>query len=174
MAVSQPWTRGEGWGRACDLTQSAQLRGPTMEYLEKVRTQFLSLRQLGQRAFFSEGFPWQFSPISKAISPVSSGQPTGGNANFFSERPLCRWGCGRVLPLAEELTRLPVDLIATQGTATRLLLKVSTTVPGVYVLSVGCSIHQQHTKKKDQIEYRKHEQATSRPPFLVIASTHLP
>jgi hypothetical protein len=39
------WTRGEGWGRACDLTQSAQLRGPTMEYLEKVRSQFLSLRQ---------------------------------------------------------------------------------------------------------------------------------
>jgi hypothetical protein len=24
-------------------------------------------------------------------------------------------------------------------------------------LSVGCSIHQQHTKKKDQIEHRKHE-----------------
>jgi hypothetical protein len=35
---------GEGWGRACDLTQSAQLRGPTMGYLEKVRSQFLSLR----------------------------------------------------------------------------------------------------------------------------------
>jgi hypothetical protein len=29
-----------------NLTQSAQLRGPTMEYLEKVRSQFLSLRQL--------------------------------------------------------------------------------------------------------------------------------
>ena len=42
---------------------------------------------------------------------------------------------GSVLPLAEELTRLPVDLIATQGTATRLLLKVSTTVPVVYVFS---------------------------------------
>jgi putative ABC transport system substrate-binding protein len=37
--------------------------------------------------------------------------------------------------LAEELTRLPVDLIATQGTATRLLLKVSTTVPVAYVFS---------------------------------------
>jgi hypothetical protein len=44
----------------------------------------------------------------------------------------------------------------------------------VYVLSVGCSIHQQHTKKKNQIEHRKHEQASSRPPFLVIASTYLP
>ena len=29
----------------CDQTQSAQLRGPTMEYLEKVRSQLLSLRQ---------------------------------------------------------------------------------------------------------------------------------
>ena len=38
-------------------------------------------------------------------------------------------------------------------------------------LSAGCSIHQQHTKKKDQIEHRKYEQATSRPPFLVIAPT---
>jgi len=33
------------------------------------------------------------------------------------------------------LTRLPVDLIATQGTATRLLQKVSTIVPVVYVFS---------------------------------------
>jgi putative ABC transport system substrate-binding protein len=36
---------------------------------------------------------------------------------------------------AEELTRLPVDLIATQGTATRLLQKVSTKVPVAYVFS---------------------------------------
>jgi putative tryptophan/tyrosine transport system substrate-binding protein len=42
---------------------------------------------------------------------------------------------GSVLALAEELTRLPVDLIATQGTATRLLQKVSATVPIVYVFS---------------------------------------
>jgi hypothetical protein len=35
---------GGGLGGACVLTQSAQLRGPTMEYLEKVRFQFLSLR----------------------------------------------------------------------------------------------------------------------------------
>jgi putative ABC transport system substrate-binding protein len=33
---------------------------------------------------------------------------------------------GGIPALAEELTRLPVDLIATQGTATRLLVKVST------------------------------------------------
>jgi putative tryptophan/tyrosine transport system substrate-binding protein len=42
---------------------------------------------------------------------------------------------GRVLQLAEELTRLPVDVIAAQGTATRLLLKVSTSVPVAYVFS---------------------------------------
>ncbi|MGH6752601.1 MAG: ABC transporter substrate-binding protein [Bradyrhizobium sp.] len=42
---------------------------------------------------------------------------------------------GRVPTLAEELTRLPVDLIATQGTATRLLLKVSQIVPVAYVFS---------------------------------------
>ena len=42
---------------------------------------------------------------------------------------------GQVPTLAEELTRLPVDLIATQGTATRLLLKISTTVPVAYVFS---------------------------------------
>jgi putative tryptophan/tyrosine transport system substrate-binding protein len=42
---------------------------------------------------------------------------------------------GRVPVLAEELARLPVDLIATQGTATRLLMKVSTTIPVVYVFS---------------------------------------
>ena len=41
----------------------------------------------------------------------------------------------RVLPLAEELSRLPVDLIATQGTATRQLQKLSATVPIVYVFS---------------------------------------
>ena len=33
------------WECPCDPTQSAQLRGPTMEYLEKVRSQLLSLRQ---------------------------------------------------------------------------------------------------------------------------------
>jgi hypothetical protein len=47
------WTGGRGWGRACDLTQSAQLRRPTMEYLEKVRSQFLSLRPLAPRSAFS-------------------------------------------------------------------------------------------------------------------------
>ena len=42
---------------------------------------------------------------------------------------------GRVPALAEQLARLPVDLIATQGTATRQLQKVSITVPVIYVFS---------------------------------------
>jgi hypothetical protein len=45
---------------------------------------------------------------------------------------------------------------------------------GLERLNVGYSIHQQHTKKKDQIEHGKHEQATRRLPFLVIAPTYLP
>lgn len=42
---------------------------------------------------------------------------------------------GRVPLLAEELARLPVDLIATQGTATRQLIGISAAVPVVYVFS---------------------------------------
>jgi putative tryptophan/tyrosine transport system substrate-binding protein len=41
----------------------------------------------------------------------------------------------RVPSLAEELSKLPVDVITTQGAATRLLQKVSTVVPVVYVFS---------------------------------------
>jgi hypothetical protein len=36
-----------GWECPCDPTQSAQLRGPKMEYLEKVRSQLLSLHRAG-------------------------------------------------------------------------------------------------------------------------------
>lgn len=42
---------------------------------------------------------------------------------------------GRVPLLAEELAKLPVDVIATQGTATRQLIGISATVPVVYVFS---------------------------------------
>ena len=41
----------------------------------------------------------------------------------------------RVPALAEELAKLPVDVIATQGTATRQLIGTSATVPVVYVFS---------------------------------------
>src|SRR5262245_25796563 len=41
----------------------------------------------------------------------------------------------RVPALAEELAKLPVDVIATQGTATRVLISTSAAVPVVYVFS---------------------------------------
>lgn len=41
----------------------------------------------------------------------------------------------RIPSLAEELSKLPVDAITTQGAATRLLQKVSAVVPVVYVFS---------------------------------------
>lgn len=41
----------------------------------------------------------------------------------------------RVPVLADELAKLPVDLIATQGTATRQLINISASVPVVYVFS---------------------------------------
>jgi hypothetical protein len=44
----------------------------------------------------------------------------------------------RILPLAENTVKRSVDF-------------------ALVGLSVGCSIHQQHTKKKHQIEHRKHE-----------------
>jgi putative ABC transport system substrate-binding protein len=55
--------------------------------------------------------------------------------NFTIAERYANGDIGGIPTLAEELTRLPVDLIATQGTATRLLLKVSTTVPVAYVFS---------------------------------------
>jgi putative tryptophan/tyrosine transport system substrate-binding protein len=56
-------------------------------------------------------------------------------SNFTIAERYANGDIGGIPTLAEELTRLPVDLIATQGTATRLLLKVSTTVPVAYVFS---------------------------------------
>jgi hypothetical protein len=85
MAVSQPLDPG-GWGRACELTQSVQLRGPTMEYLEKVRSQFLSLRQLGRSYSFSGITCWQLSPVTASISNLRSELPVGRVSSLFSER----------------------------------------------------------------------------------------
>ena len=76
----------------------------------------------------------------------------------------------RVLQQALRETGIYNRIVVTKP-ADRDLAVVSVELVG---LSVGRSIHQQHTKKKDQIEHRKHEQATSRPPFLVIAPTYLP
>src|SRR6266850_2519037 len=58
------WTRGQGWGRACDVTQSVQLRGPTMKYLEKVRSQFLSLRHRPGQSAVELSRPARKSPTN--------------------------------------------------------------------------------------------------------------
>jgi hypothetical protein len=60
----------------------------TLIYAEKVRCQFLSLRQPGRLQVFSERSPWQISPVYVAISNLSSELPTGGIGLFFSERPI--------------------------------------------------------------------------------------
>src|SRR5260221_887596 len=66
----------------------ALFRWTTLGYAEKVRSQVLSLRQIGLRGVFSERFRWQFSPISKAISNLSSELLAGEAPNLFSERPV--------------------------------------------------------------------------------------
>jgi hypothetical protein len=71
-----------GPSRALATNLYGGTRSSTPPYAEKVRSQVLSLRQIGRRAVFSERSPWQFSPISKAISNLSSGLLTGGNAQF--------------------------------------------------------------------------------------------
>jgi hypothetical protein len=55
---------------------------------EKVRTQFLSLRQIIRGSVFSGRSPWQLSPASVAISNLSSGLPTDRVVLLFSERPV--------------------------------------------------------------------------------------
>jgi hypothetical protein len=64
------------------------LLGTTLVYAEKVGSQFLSLRQIGRRAVFSERFPWQLSPISKVISDLGSGLAASRIVLFFSERAI--------------------------------------------------------------------------------------
>jgi hypothetical protein len=63
---------GRAGARACDLTQSAQLRGPTMEYLEKVRSQFLSLRQslILQKYFKASQFARHFLRLAAVFAAV--------------------------------------------------------------------------------------------------------
>jgi putative ABC transport system substrate-binding protein len=85
---------------------------------------------------------WVTTGTATAVTPFLEALRAGlGDQGYIEGRNLtiaARYAdgdVGRVLPLAEELSRLPVDLIATQGTATRQLLKVSTTVPVVYVFS---------------------------------------
>jgi hypothetical protein len=57
----------------------APLLATTLVYAEKVRPQFLSLRQLAQGRVFSGRTRWQLSPVAVAISNLSSGLPNRHN-----------------------------------------------------------------------------------------------
>ena len=74
--------RPRGW-RGC-----AGLPSTTPTYAEKVRSQFLSLRQLAQGRVFSGWTRGQLSPVTAAISHLSSGVPIGRAGLLFSERPV--------------------------------------------------------------------------------------
>ncbi|MGZ5854560.1 MAG: ABC transporter substrate-binding protein [Xanthobacteraceae bacterium] len=85
---------------------------------------------------------WVTTGSAQSVNPFLDALRTGLAAQGYIEGRnltiIARYADGNiddVLPLAEELATLPVDLIATQGTATRLLQKVSTSVPIVYVFS---------------------------------------
>lgn len=85
---------------------------------------------------------WLTTAPAGDVSPFLDALRAGLAAQGFAEgRNLtisARYADGdinRVPALAEELAGLPVDLIATQGTATRQLVKISATVPVIYVFS---------------------------------------
>jgi hypothetical protein len=69
----------------------------------------------------------------------------GGTSDFLAKSARIKEQSGKsatlplMMPTGGTCTREAVDFALANG------------------LSVGCSIHQQHTKKKDQIEHRKHE-----------------
>jgi putative ABC transport system substrate-binding protein len=75
------------------------------------------------------------NPFLEALRAGLAAQGYVEDRNFTVVARYADGDMGRVPALAEELTSLPVDLIATQGTATRLLLKVSASVPVAYVFS---------------------------------------
>jgi hypothetical protein len=56
--------------------------------VEKVRPQFLSLRQIALGRVFSWRTRWQLSPVIVAISRLRFGLPIGGTGLLFSERPV--------------------------------------------------------------------------------------
>jgi hypothetical protein len=69
-------------------TTAVGARRSMLTYVEKVRPQFLSLRQFAQGRVFSRRSCWQLSPVVVAISNSSSGLPTGITALLFSETPV--------------------------------------------------------------------------------------
>jgi hypothetical protein len=84
-----PWPyagRGHlrGTGRPAP-TACAGLLASTLADLEKVRTQFLSLRHLTQGRIFSGRTREQLSPVAVAISKLSAGLPVTKSTALFSE-----------------------------------------------------------------------------------------
>jgi hypothetical protein len=61
------------------LRGTTSARWSTLAYVEKVRPQFLSLRQLTQGSVFSRRTHWQLSPVAVAISNLNSGLPKRQN-----------------------------------------------------------------------------------------------
>ena len=76
--------------------------------------------------------------VNPFLEALRAGLAAQGYVEGRNLTVIARYADGDIGPgpaLAEELAGLPVDVIATQGTATRLLMQVSTTVPVVYVFS---------------------------------------
>jgi hypothetical protein len=68
-------------------TRYAGSRRSTLICVEKVRPQFLSLRQLGRSRAFSARTCWQLSLLVAAISHLGFGLQIGRACSFFSEWP---------------------------------------------------------------------------------------
>jgi hypothetical protein len=84
------FTRTESYGRLLATNgpaPHARLRSGTLVCVEKVRSQFLSLRHVGRGSVFSRRNCRQLSPVTAAISNLNSGPRTSRNALLFSEKP---------------------------------------------------------------------------------------
>jgi hypothetical protein len=102
-SVKLPSCRSHSIGNCCRRSSSSRVAGcrpsrmlapyagllsSTLAYVEKVRSQFLSLRQITRGRVFSGRSHWQSSPISVAISNLSSGLRTGRTVLLFSKKPV--------------------------------------------------------------------------------------
>jgi hypothetical protein len=80
--------RQRGWGgprSPLPGTTSARARWSTLAYVEKVRPQFLSLRQPRRSRMVSARRCWHLSPVFAAISDLGSDPIEGRARPFFSE-----------------------------------------------------------------------------------------
>lgn len=77
----------------------------------------------------------EVSPFLEALRAGLADQGYVERRNLTISPRYANGNIDRVPALAEELAKLPVDVIATQGTATRQLINISATVPVVYVFS---------------------------------------